>query len=728
MKILAIHADFIEFQAKKKAFKGAEEGVTKESERIEECLVIFTAAQKADETSEKVILERYIAEIKSIASQVNATNIVLYPYAHLASDLASPKFAENIMKAAENELAKNKKLSVSRAPFGWYKAFNISCKGHPLSELSRNITAEEKTTKLKREFKDVPFELSKNKLTKKQKVALSTAAIVASAIKDLYPKAQIGQLGFYQDQSYVDVAGIQLHNNNFPKIEKQMRKILAQERTFQTKGKSKLNVWQKAIKKDLKKDAKEYHLADLAIVPLFKEPFVKSTKEIKAFKVLSLASAYWKSNQNNEQLVRINCVGFSKETELEAYMLAQEEARNRSHLKIGKDQNLFMVSSLVGAGLPLLAPKGMVIRQEIIRFLWELHKDKGYDRVWTPHIAKKGLYQKSGHWDKFGDELFHVKGRYGDFVMKPMNCPHHMQIFDTFSFSYRDMPVRFFEPATVYRDEKPGQMLGLARVRAITQDDGHLFCRLSQITDEAMQIVDIVHTFYKTLGMNEYWVSLSVRDDDTSKYLGDDAAWKVAEKALEKAAKKKKLPYKRVEGEAAFYGPKLDFMFSDALGRERQLSTIQCDFNLPERFDLSFMNEKGVKERPVVIHRAITGSLERFMAVMIEHFAGKFPLWLSPIQVKILTVTDRADTFANQVYKKLREQDIRCEIDSRSESIGKKVRDAQLEQANYILTIGDEEVKAKTLATRTRDGSVRHGVKVDTFVAKLVKEIETRAL
>lgn len=729
MKILTIHADFIEFQAKKKAFKGAEVDVTKEVTRIEECLVVFTAAEKSDEQHESVIKEKYISEIQNIANQVNATNIVLYPYAHLSSDLANPTFAQKIMTDAENDLSVDKSFSVYRAPFGWYKSFNISCKGHPLSELSRNITAEVKSTNLKREFKDEKFELSGEKLSKVQKVSLSTSFILAKALKNLYPTSEIGEMGFYQDQAYVDVSGVQLHNNNFPKIEKEMHKIIASKENIISKEKAKLGLWQTQIQKDLAKSAKVYSLKDLSVVPLFKDPFVKNTSDIGAFKILALASAYWKSNQNNEQLVRINCVGFSKKTELDSFVQAQVDAHNRSHLKIGKDQGLFVISELVGAGLPLLAPKGMILRNEIVNLLWELHKHEGYKQVWTPHIAKNNLYKKSGHWDKFGDELFHVKGKYDEFILKPMNCPHHMQIFDNFSFSYRDMPVRFFEPATVYRDEKSGQLNGLIRVRSITQDDGHLFCRVSQIEQEVASIVGIIRKFYKIIGMDSgYWVSLSVRGEDKTKYLGDDSVWKLAEKALESAAKENKLPYKRIEGEAAFYGPKLDFMFKDALGREWQLATVQCDFNLPERFDLSFMNEKGVKERPVVIHRAITGALERFMGVMIEHFAGKFPVWLSPVQVKLLTVTDRSNVFAQKVYNQLREHDIRVEIDDRSETIGKKVRDAQLEQANYIITLGDTEVKANTLAVRSREGVVEHDVLVQNFVKNIIQEIQERKL
>jgi threonyl-tRNA synthetase len=340
-----------------------------------------------------------------------------------------------------------------------------------------------------------------------------------------------------------------------------------------------------------------------------------------------------------------------------------------------------------------MKPHGMVIRREIQEYLWELHQGAGYDMVWTPHLAKEDLYVCSGHADKFGDELFRVQGKEDKFFMKPMNCPHHMQIFADNQFSYRDMPVRYFEHATVYRDEKSGQLSGLTRVRAITQDDGHLFCRIGQIKDEVSTIVDIIKQFYTTFGMvDDYRVSLSVRGDDGKMYLGADDVWETAEAALEDAAQAMELPYRKIEGEAAFYGPKLDFMFKDAIGRERQLATIQCDFNLPERFDLSYINETGEKERPVVIHRAIAGSAERCMGVMIEHFAGAFPVWLAPVQAKIIPVADTFNEYAHDVVSQLKAQGIRAEIDHSGDSFAKKIRNGEMMKIPYLLVVGQQEM------------------------------------
>lgn len=453
-----------------------------------------------------------------------------------------------------------------------------------------------------------------------------------------------------------------------------------------------------------------------------------STVSPESFKLEKIAGAYWRGDENNTMLTRIYGLAFETKEDLEKYEWQMEEAKKRDHRIIGKEMKLFTLSQLVGSGLPLMQPNGMIIRKEIEDYLWSLHKDKGYSRVWTPHLAKEALYETSGHASKFGDELFRVKGGDEDFFMKPMNCPHHMQIFADNQFSYRDMPVRYFEPATVYRYEKAGQLAGLTRVRAITQDDGHLFCRVSQIGDEVSTIVAIIKEFYTTMNMMEgYWVRLSIRDDDASKWLGTDDVWEKAESALKTSAEENKLNYKIGVGEAAFYGPKLDFMFKDAIGREWQLATIQCDFNLPERFNLEFTNEKGEKERPVVIHRAISGSLERFMGVMIEHYAGNFPLWLSPVQVKVIPVRDTHNEYAQKVHNLLITAGVRSDLDDRDLNLGKKVREAKNEKIPYWIVLGDKEIEDNNVTVEHRDHGQLGTQSPEEFVAKLVEEIKKRA-
>jgi len=473
---------------------------------------------------------------------------------------------------------------------------------------------------------------------------------------------------------------------------------------------------------------------NLKFIDMCTGPHVPSTKELDAqsFKLARTAGAYWMGNAENQQLTRIYAFAFEDKEALDKHLHMLEEAKKRDHRILGKNLKLFTTSELVGSGLPLMQPKGMIIRKHIEDYLWDLHKRCGYHRVWTPHLAKEELYQTSGHAGKYLEDMFRVHGGTSDedFFLKPMNCPHHMQLFADNQFSYRDMPIRYFEPATVYRDEKTGQLAGLTRVRSITQDDGHLFCRTSQIKEEVGTIVSIVREFYTTFGLMEgYWVSLSVRDPETpEKYLGGNDVWEIAEKSLEEAAKENNLNYKRMEGEAAFYGPKLDFMFQDAIGREWQLATIQCDFNQPERFELSFKNEQGEDEQPVVIHRAISGSLERFMGIMIEHFAGTFPLWLTPEQVRIIPVAENFEEYAFEVKKMLEEQDIRVSVDSSSDSLNKKVRNAEKMHVNYILVVGEEEVKNNSVAVRNYKTKEQISLSSEKFLEMIEKEIFEKSL
>jgi len=575
------------------------------------------------------------------------------------------------------------------------------------------------------------------------KMRHSLSHLMAGAVLSFYPDVKIAigpsvDNGFYYDFEF----SAPISDKDLGKIEQKMRELLKKWSTFEKKeitlAEAKTLFANQPYKLELIEDLeKENSTPTIYISGDFTDlcagPHVSNTKEIPSngFKLERIAGAYWRGDEKNKMLTRIYGLAFESKEALTAYELQQEEARKRDHRKIGKELKLFTISDLVGAGLPLLQPNGMIIREAIEDYLWELNKAKGCQRVWTPHITKKGLYETSGHAAKFGEELFRVKGGDEEFFMKPMNCPHHMQIFCDNQFSYRDMPVRYFEPATVYRYEKAGQLSGLARVRAITQDDGHLFCRVSQISEEVSTIVEIIKKFYTTMNMlNGYWVRLSVRGDDRSKYLGEDEVWEKAESALEKAAKENELNYKRVEGEAAFYGPKLDFMFNDAIGREWQLATIQCDFNLPERFDLTFTNEKGEKERPVVIHRAISGSLERFMGVMIEHFAGNFPVWLSPVQIKIIPVRENHNDYAKKIADELKALNIRVDLDDSDEGMGKKIRAGKVNKVPYMLVIGDKEVESGELSLENRSATAEPGKKemitLDNLKAKLQKEITER--
>jgi threonyl-tRNA synthetase len=454
-----------------------------------------------------------------------------------------------------------------------------------------------------------------------------------------------------------------------------------------------------------------------------------------SFKLTSTAGAYWRGDAKNKMLTRIYGYAFATKEELEKYIWQQEEAKKRDHRILAKQLKLFTISDLVGSGLPLFQKNGNIIRRELTDYLWSLHKHRGYEWVWTPHLAKEALYEMSGHAGQYMEDMFSVWGGTSKekFYVKPMNCPHHMQLYADNQFSYRDMPVRYFEPATVYRDEKTGQLSGLTRVRSITQDDGHIYCRVAQIEQEAGTMVDIIKEFFGTMGMLEgYKVRLSLRDDDASKWLGEESNWARAQEALVNVCKQKDLPYFEGPGEAAFYGPKLDFMFKDAIGRDHQLSTIQCDFVQPSRFKLSFVNEEGKEETPVVIHRAISGSLERFLGVAIEHFAGAFPLWFAPVQVSVVPVNEVHNEYAKEVVRKLLDNNVRVELLEATDSLGKRIREAKKSKIPYVLVLGDKETADTSVTVESRDVERAKGESrtesLSEFVEKTVAEITQRVL
>ncbi len=445
-----------------------------------------------------------------------------------------------------------------------------------------------------------------------------------------------------------------------------------------------------------------------------------------SFKLDKVAGAYWRGDEKKPMLSRIYGLAFETKEQLDAYLYQIEEAKKRDHRKLGKEQDLFTFSELVGAGLPLWTPKGTMIRHQLDTYIWQLREKHGYQRVTIPHITKKDLYVTSGHWEKFADELFRIQTREGkEYALKPMNCPHHTQIFDRKPHSYRDMPQRYAETTMVYRDEQSGELGGLTRVLSITQDDSHVFCRHPQVKDEFFKIWDIIDTFYGTFGFN-LRVRLSFHEPtEMSKYLGTKEIWENAENSLREIAKERNADYFEAPGEAAMYGPKLDFMAKDSLGREHQVATIQLDMNLPERFDLTCINEKGEKERIVMIHCAIMGSIERFSAVLIEHLAGNFPLWLSPEQVRIVPVSDTQLAYAEDVYTLLKSAGLRVNLDDSNESMGKKIRLAKTEKIPYFVVIGDKEIEASGVTLESRGGESKT-ISLLELKNLLVEENETK--
>ncbi|APU98218.1 threonine--tRNA ligase [Sphingobacterium siyangense] len=566
----------------------------------------------------------------------------------------------------------------------------------------------------------------------------SSAHLLAEALEALYPGIKFGigpaiETGFYYD---VDFGDREFSSDDFKAIEDKMLELAKRKETFERKAVSKSDALAYFTEKgdeyklDLIKDLEDGKITFYTqgeFTDLCRGPHIPNTGFIKAIKLTNVAGAYWRGDESRKQLTRIYGVTFPKASELTEYLKFIEEAKKRDHRKLGKELELFAFSEKVGAGLPLWLPKGAALRQKLIDFLQKAQLNSGYEPVVTPHIGHKQLYVTSGHYEKYGADSFQpiktpIEGE--EFLLKPMNCPHHCEIYKVKPRSYKDLPVRFAEFGTVYRYEQSGELHGLTRVRGFTQDDAHLFCRPDQVKGEFKKVIDLVLYVFGALGFNDYTAQVSLRDpENRTKYIGTDENWALAESAIIEAAEEKGLPTVVEYGEAAFYGPKLDFMVKDALGRKWQLGTIQVDYNLPERFELEYTGSDNMKHRPVMIHRAPFGSLERFVAVLIEHCAGQFPLWLAPEQFIVLPVSEKYEEYAQNVLNSLNNSDIRGLIDLRDEKVGRKIRDAEVKKLPYMLIVGEKEVENGTVSVR-KHGSVELGtMTAEAFRDILIKEI-----
>ena len=565
------------------------------------------------------------------------------------------------------------------------------------------------------------------------------AHLTAAAVRELWPGSQnaIGPAiddGFYQD---FEIAGT-VTDADLPKIEKKIREMIPKWTHFEKIEVTKeealkefaWNTYKTELIEEFTQEGKKltFHNSP-GLIDLCKGGHLENpAKELPfdCFKLDRVAGAYWRGSEKNPMLTRIYGLAFETKEKLDEYLRQREEAKARDHKKLGRELDLFTFSDLVGAGLPLWTPKGTLVRDMLEGFVFELRQNVGYKRVDIPHITKKELYETSGHWDKFKDDLFRITTREGhEFAMKPMNCPHHTQIFARKQWSYKEMPERYANTTKVYRDEQSGELAGLSRVRSITQDDAHVFCRTSQARDEIAKIYNIVKTFYGTFGFT-LKPRLSLHDPKNMKaYLGDEAAWLKAEEELRSMVKEKgDIPIEAV-GEAAFYGPKIDFMAKDSIGREWQVATIQLDSNMPERFDLYCINEKGERERIVMIHAAIMGSIERFMSVLIEHYAGNFPTWLSPVQVAIVPVRDNHNEFASKIENELNSNFIRTEMFDADTSLGKRIHAGKATRAPYVIVLGDKEMESNKLTVEKRDGT-KEELDLESFIAKITEEIKNR--
>ena len=576
-------------------------------------------------------------------------------------------------------------------------------------------------------------------MTEAEKMRHSLAHIFAGVIMEMYPNTKLAIGPSVDNGFYYDVESDHTFSpEDFKAIEKAMYKVINKDLPFEGKEVSKVDAikyfeeknqpYKVEILNELEDgDITFYSHGDFT--DLCKGGHTASTGKVGAFKLHRVAGAYWRGDETNQMLQRIYGLAFATKEELKDYLHMLEEAKKRDHRKLGKELDLFVFSDLVGPGLPMFTPRGTVIYDALAQFSQDLRAPYKYQRVSIPHITKKELYITSGHWDKYQEDLFHVKGKSdnAEFAMKPMNCPHHQQIYASQPRSYRDLPIRYMETSRVYRDELPGELLGLSRVRAITQDDAHVFIAPDQIEAEMATIIDMCKKFLDTFGM-EYRVQLSVRDpENLDKYLGDDATWKKAEEMLENVAKENNLPYERVEGEAAIYGPKLDFMAKDAIGREWQICTPQLDLVQPERFGITYTGEDGKEHTPIMIHCAIAGSLERFMSVMIEHYAGSFPVWLAPEQVRLLAVSDKHNDFVLEMQRSFEEAGIRVGVDTTSSTVGKKISMAEKMKIPYILVIGDKEAEDGNLTVRQRGKEEQYQLHLDDFIKQVQKETKERS-
>lgn len=580
------------------------------------------------------------------------------------------------------------------------------------------------------DFKVVKFEDKEGK-----QIFWHTAShIMAYAIQELYPdtKFAIGpstETGFYYD---LDLEH-RFVEEDFKAIEDKMKEIakkdLPVERIeisreealayFKEKGQD----YKVELINDLPEDEKitMYKIGDF--VDLCKGPHLLSTKKIKAIKLLSIAGAYWRGDSNNKMLQRLYGIAFEKQSQLEEYITRREEAEKRDHRKLGKELDLFSMHE-EGPGFPFFHPNGMVLRNNLLNWWRGVLEENGYGEILTPIILNEALWHRSGHWDHYKDNMYFTKIDDGDYAVKPMNCPGSILVYNSNNHSYRDLPIRLAEYGIVHRHELSGALHGLFRVRTFTQDDAHVYCLFSQVKDEVFKMIDLADYLYSTFGF-KYSIELSTRPDD---YMGELDAWNLAEKSLKEALEEKNLPYTINEGDGAFYGPKIDFHLEDAIGRTWQCGTIQLDFQLPENFDLTYVDENGERQRPVMLHRALLGSVERFMGILIEHFAGKFPLWLSPVQVEVIPVSDKFKDYAQNLADKLHAEGLRVHLDGRTEKVGYKIREAQVKKINYMLVIGEKEETSGKLSVRKRSGEEVQDVDVDEFIASLKEEIKNKTI
>jgi len=567
----------------------------------------------------------------------------------------------------------------------------------------------------------------------------STAHLMAQAVCELFPGTKLAIGPPIEDGFYYDVDPPQpITGDDLPRIEERMREIAARDLPIERIELPRIDALK--LVRELGQDYKVQIIEEIPeeetisfyrqgdFIDLCRGPHVERTSQIKHFKLLSIAGAYWRGDARNKMLTRLYGTAWFTEEELQDYLQRMEEAKRRDHRKLGRELGIFLISPEVGSGLPLWLPKGAILRDTLETFLKKEQLKRGYLPVVTPHIGKLDLYKTSGHWYKYQESMFHpIQVEDEEYMLKPMNCPHHIQIYKSETRSYRDLPLRLAEFGTVYRYEQSGELGGLTRVRGFTVDDSHIFVTPDQLEDEFKNVVELVLYVFERLGLEEYHARVGLRDPKSDKYVGSDEAWEQAQQAILQAVQHMGIQYTIAEGEAAFYGPKLDFLAKDCLGRMWQLGTVQVDYTLPERFDLEYIGPDGQPHRPVMIHRAPFGSLERLIGILIEHYAGAFPLWLAPVQVIVLPIADRHVPYAQQIRQRLEEEGFRVEVDARNEKTGFKVREAELQKIPYMLVVGDRDMANQTVSVRKRSAGDQGAMTLDAFIARLREEMGGKA-
>ncbi len=735
MRILELHCDYISVLPKKKALKSVAELSNAEQQgvRMENVLVVFSSFEQGDD---EATLDKAVAEVKKNFDEVKAASILIYPYAHLSSSLAKPAAAQNLLDAF---LARVKTFApdAQKSPFGYYKQFELKCKGHPLAELSKTISTgalEQAAVKLGATDADVTagpspllgYAAATQKTLKAEKTPeaqRNTAVLMlAHALEKTGAKATVA---FSKDaEAYLDFQGKPVNAETLKTLQADMEKIQKAGLTVTSKAVKPNHAFSNDFLKEAARESgeKQVLVAELQgreyLVP---GPLCPSTKDVAAFELTKFGGSYWKNNAQNARLQRIHVQAFATETDRKAFLELLKKAEARDHRKIGKQMDLFSIHE-EGTGFIFWHPPGMTLFKELEKLLREEYEQRDYMEIRTPIILNEDLWHRSGHWDHYKENMYFTQIDGVPHAVKPMNCPGAILVYKTRPRSYRDLPLRLAENGMDHRHELSGVLSGLFRVRAFTMDDAHLFVTQDQILSEVTNFTDFLDSVYAAFGFT-YEVELSTKPE---KAMGSGEFWEKAETALKKALEQNGKKFKINQGDGAFYGPKIDFKIRDALGRKWQCGTVQLDLQMPEKFDLHYEGPDGKRHRPVILHRVIYGSFERFIGILIEHFAGAFPTWLAPEQVRVLPLTDNENDYAKEVRGELKQHGLRVTADTSSGKLEGKIRDAQLAKVPYMLVVGQKEREAGTVSVRKRDGKVTHGVKREAFLKKVQDEIRTR--